>query len=91
VTGTISSAGATGTVVSIPNGAGGNGASGSILLKGYTVTLGASLVSAPYSSGTGASYHAAGAGGGSLGRIAVGAVNTPTGSTNPSYTSVSAP
>jgi len=92
VSGSISASGAVGADAYYATGGGaGNGSGGSILLKGSTITLGANLVTAPNTTGGGASYQTGGKGGGGVGRIAVGAVNTPTGSTNPSYTTVSAP
>lgn len=73
----------------------GSAAGGSVLLKGVTVTLGTSLVSAPVSapsSGQGSAQgpFGGGGGGGGVGRIAVGAT-TITGTTNPTYTAIGAP
>ena len=68
---------------------GGGGAGGSVLLKIHSATLGSSLVSA--SAGNGGSVNTCCAtvnqvgGAGGLGRIAVFAVNSASGSTTPSY------
>ena len=62
-----------------PGGSGGGGAGGSIFLKANTLTLGANLATATNGGGNGGS-----------GRIAVGA-GTLSGTTNPTYTSISAP
>jgi hypothetical protein len=72
------------------SGTSGNGASGSILLKATTVTLGTGKVFSPSSTKTGQSYEGAGGGGGGAGRIAIGAT-TVTGTTNPTYTAISGP
>jgi len=74
---------------------GGGGAGGSILIKGTTITLGSSLVSTPVSAasagqGSAAGPFSGGGGGGGVGRIAVGAT-TISGTTSPTYTSISAP
>lgn len=88
-TGTISADGANGgalqTSGNSTSGAGGGGAGGSIYILGNTVTLGTSLVTA--SNGTKGGTNA---GNGGNGRIAVGAT-TKTGTTSPTYTSITAP
>ena len=91
VSGSISASGAVGADAYYATGGGaGNGSGGSIFLKGSTITLGANLVTAPNTAGGGASYQAGGKGGGGVGRIAVGATSV-TGTTNPTYTAITAP
>jgi len=75
---------------------GGGGAGGSILIKGTTVTLGSNLVSAPVTAvstgwGSAAGPFAGGGGAGGVGRIAVGSTNVPSGTTSPTYRSITGP
>lgn len=88
-TGSISANGSAGgarqTSGASASGAGGGGAGGSIYILGNTVTLGTSLVTA-----SGGTKGGSNGGDGGTGRIAVGAT-TKTGTTSPTYTSITAP
>jgi hypothetical protein len=96
VTGTITSNGDSyGSGVVWEGNNGGSGAGGSILLRATTATLGTDLVITPGGIqtdpiGCPQGSPIAGAGAGGVGRIAIGAT-TITGTTNPTYTSITAP
>ena len=95
VNGNVRSQGASGTAGGVPEGAGGGGAGGSVFLKSTTLSIGISKVSAPTSAKSangysGSNHGGGGGGGGGVGRIAVGGTSV-SGTTNPTYTSVSAP